>query len=49
MDDADVDAAYDYYGDTYDFFFRAFGRDSIDNQGLKMVATVNSTVCVSTR
>ena len=39
----DVNRAYDYYGDTYDFFFRAFGRDSIDNNGLTMIATVNST------
>ncbi|MBK8269619.1 MAG: M4 family metallopeptidase [Planctomycetes bacterium] len=40
---ADVDRAYDYYGDTYDFYLRAFGRDSIDGAGLTMVATVNST------
>lgn len=39
----DEDAAYDYYGDTYDYFARAFGRDSIDDAGLTMVATVNST------
>ncbi len=39
----DVDAAYDYYGDVYDYFFRAFGRDSIDDAGLPMRATVNST------
>ena len=37
---ADVNRAYDYYGDTYDYFFRAFGRDSIDAAGLAMVATV---------
>jgi len=39
----DVNAAYDYYGDVYDYLFRAFGRDSIDDAGLAMVATVNST------
>ncbi|MCB9865506.1 MAG: M4 family metallopeptidase [Phycisphaerales bacterium] len=39
----DEDAAYDYYGDTYDYFARAFGRDGIDGAGLTMVATVNST------
>jgi len=39
----DVDRAYDYYGDTYDYYFRAFGRDSIDGAGLTLVATVNST------
>ncbi len=39
----DVNRAYDYYGDTYDYFLRAFGRDSIDDNGLTMIATVNST------
>ncbi|MBX3396319.1 MAG: M4 family metallopeptidase [Phycisphaerae bacterium] len=39
----DVNRAYDYYGDTYDYYFRAFGRDSIDGAGITMVATVNST------
>ncbi len=41
--DFDIDAAYDYYSDTYDYFFRAFGRDSIDDAGMPMVATVHST------
>ncbi len=41
--DHEVDAAYDYYGDVYDYFANAFGRDGIDDQGLAMVATVNST------
>ncbi|MFQ5491814.1 MAG: M4 family metallopeptidase, partial [Phycisphaerae bacterium] len=40
---ADVNRAYDYYGDTYDYYFNAFGRDSVDGLGLTMVATVNST------
>ncbi len=39
----DVDRAFHYYGDTYDYFWRAFGRDSMDGNGLAMVATVNST------
>ena len=38
----DVNRAYDYFGDTYDYFFRGFGRDGIDGLGLPMVATVNS-------
>lgn len=42
--DADVDAAYDYFSDVYDYYFRAFGRDGIDDQGLVMRATVNSTL-----
>ncbi len=41
--DSDIDAAYDYYGDTYDYFFRAFGRDGIDDDGMTMVATTHST------
>ncbi|MCZ6836763.1 MAG: M4 family metallopeptidase, partial [Planctomycetota bacterium] len=41
--DFDLDAAYDYYGDTYDYFFNAFGRDSIDGNGMPMIATAHST------
>lgn len=37
---ADVDLAYDYYGDTYDFYQAINGRDSIDDAGMTMVATV---------
>ena len=37
---ADVDLAYDYFGDTYDFYFRVHGRDSIDNKGMPIVGTV---------
>jgi Zn-dependent metalloprotease len=40
---AEVNKVYDYLGDTYDYYFRAFGRDGANNQGLTMVATVNST------
>ncbi len=39
----DVNRAYDYYNDTYDFYFRGFGRDSINGAGMAMIATVNST------
>jgi Zn-dependent metalloprotease len=38
----DVNRAYHYYGDTYDYFSRAFGRDSMDDRGIPMVATVNT-------
>ncbi len=34
----DVDEAYDYSGDTYDFYQRAYGRDSVDNAGLKLTS-----------
>ncbi|UCD28259.1 MAG: M4 family metallopeptidase, partial [Planctomycetota bacterium] len=40
---ADVDKAYDYAGDAYDYFFRAFGRDSLDDNGMPIVVTVRST------
>jgi Zn-dependent metalloprotease len=36
----DVDDAYDYLGDTYDFYFDQHGRDSIDGGGMTMRATV---------
>ena len=37
---ADIDAAYDYAGDTYDFYSSRFGRDSLDGAGLPLVSTV---------
>jgi bacillolysin len=40
---ADADRAYDYAGDVYDFYWRAFGRDSINNDGMTLVLTVDST------
>jgi hypothetical protein len=36
----DVDYAYDYLGDTYNFYWTYHNRDSIDNAGMNMVATV---------
>jgi bacillolysin len=35
----DVDDAYDFAGDTYDFFADRFGRDSLDDNGMKLVST----------
>jgi len=43
----DINFAYDYMGDTYAFFAHAFGRDSLDDLGLPLVATVNSTAAGS--
>lgn len=34
----DVDQAYDYSGNTYDFYQRAYKRDSIDNAGMTMTS-----------
>ncbi|MCB1014939.1 MAG: M4 family metallopeptidase [Acidimicrobiales bacterium] len=39
---ADVNAAYDGSGATYDFFFTRFGRDSIDGAGMTIRSTVRS-------
>ena len=36
----DVDSAYDFLGDTYDFYSVNHGRDSIDGAGLTLSATV---------
>ncbi|UCE59012.1 MAG: M4 family metallopeptidase [Phycisphaerales bacterium] len=38
---AEVNAAYDYAGDYYDFFYRMFNRDAIDNYGFTMVLTAH--------
>jgi len=37
---ADVNFAYDYFGDTYDFYLSEHGRDSIDGAGSTLSATV---------
>lgn len=37
---ADVDGAYDFSGDTYNFYWNEHGRDSLDDAGM----TLNSTV-----
>jgi Zn-dependent metalloprotease len=36
----DVDLAYDYSGDTYDFYLNEHGRDSLDNAGMTLISTV---------
>jgi Zn-dependent metalloprotease len=40
----DVNDAYEYTGATYDFYFRHFGRDSIDDAGVPLLSSVR--VCV---
>jgi Zn-dependent metalloprotease len=37
---ADADLAYQYFGDTYDFYFTRFGRDSYDGAGAALVGRV---------
>jgi hypothetical protein len=36
----DVNLAYEYSGDTYDFLKSRFGRDSLDGKGMPLVSTV---------
>jgi hypothetical protein len=43
---ADTDNAYDFSGDTYDFYLLTHGRDSIDGAGLTLTSTVR--YCPST-
>ena len=35
----DVDNAYDYAGDTYNFYWNYHGRDSLDNAGMQLIST----------
>lgn len=37
---ADVDHAYQYSGDTYDYYFTMFDRDGIDGSGMQIVNSV---------
>lgn len=39
--DKSVNKAYDGSGITWDFFYKMFGRNSIDNNGMELVSTVN--------
>ena len=39
--DPDADKAYDYAGDTYNYFFTEHGRDSYDNAGAPIVSSVH--------
>ncbi|HEX8683812.1 MAG TPA: M4 family metallopeptidase, partial [Ardenticatenaceae bacterium] len=38
--DADIDLAYDYAGNTYDFFKNEHNRDSLDGAGMALISTV---------
>jgi len=37
---ADVNDAYDYAGDTYDFYYTNHSRDSLDDAGMNLISTV---------
>lgn len=37
----DVNRGYDYAGDVYDYFYRAFGRDSINGTGMTLRVVAN--------
>ncbi len=40
-DDADIRLAFQYTGDTYDFFYDRFGWDSLDGAGMQLKTTVD--------
>jgi len=40
-DDQDVNAVYDGAGATWDFYYSLYGRNSIDNKGLKIIQSVH--------
>ena len=40
-EDADVEPAFAFAGETYDFYFTRFGRDSLDGAGLPLKSTVD--------
>jgi bacillolysin len=40
-EDTDADLAYDYAGDTYDYYWTAHGRDSFDDAGATLISTVH--------
>jgi len=39
--DADAHNAFDFAGDTYDFYFANHARDSIDNAGMNLISSVH--------
>ncbi len=39
--DPDVNEAYDFAGSTYDFYQKAYNRNSIDNQGMRLDSSVH--------
>jgi Zn-dependent metalloprotease len=39
--DAEVDEAYDFSGDTYDFYKQVFNRNSIDDHGMRLDSSVH--------
>ena len=41
--DAAIDEAFDYSGDTYDFYLKLFKRNSLDDRGMTLVSSVHVT------
>ena len=39
--DVAVNEAYDYSGDTFDFFLEVFGRNSLDDAGMSLISSVH--------
>jgi len=44
VNDIAVNEAYDYSGDTYDFYSQVFNRNSVDDHGLKLKSTIHYDV-----
>src|SRR5437588_171585 len=42
--DVAVNEAYDYAGDTYDFYDQVFGRNSVDGRGMRLDSSVHYRV-----
>ncbi|MDX2166295.1 MAG: M4 family metallopeptidase [Deltaproteobacteria bacterium] len=45
--DLEADRAYEFSGDTYDYYLTQHGRDAYDGLGAAMNVTINSTICGS--
>ena len=42
--DVAVNRAYDYSGNTYDFYDQLFGRNSLDNNGMTLISSVHGVL-----
>jgi Zn-dependent metalloprotease len=44
VSDTSANEAYDYAGDTYDFYQKVYGRNSVDDKGMRLDSTVHYQV-----
>jgi Zn-dependent metalloprotease len=45
--DPAADEAYDFSGDTYDFYSKVLGRNSLDNRGMTLISSVHDGVRIN--